>query len=452
MASELTTFRNGVLSVYQSAIEDLAHKVAARELTPGDRPGLDNHIVAAGAAVAASRMPDATGQIPAVAAQTGKFRVCAELGLQYLEAQARGDQAAAAQLKDKIAFSECDAKWIGTLDEYAKYFGPGGGLREVPYIRAGAVGKQVLDLKPNARVALIADWGTGTDIAVGLLQSVKRQKPDVVIHLGDVYYSGTEAECDTFFLQIVNDVLDRAHTGIPVYTIPGNHDMYSAGLGFYGLIKGLNTGAQRQPASFFCLRATDGAWQFLAMDTGLHDHDPLQVTEVLTYLEKDEEDWHVERIKEFPGLTILLSHHQLFWAFSQIGQPDKNGNLHPCNPNLLASYNRFTDAGPDRIPAWFWGHEHNLCIYKPYAGLQFGRCIGHGAIPVFGTDAPYDVPSGLLDPPKLIDNTKLGVSGGVYAHGYVMIGFSGAVAKVDYFQGTADEPSYTENIPTAALA
>jgi hypothetical protein len=42
------------------------------------------------------------------------------------------------------------------------------------------------------------------------------------------------------------------------------------------------------------------------------------------------------------------------------------------------------------------------------------------------------------------------VSGGVYAHGYVMIGFSGAVAKVDYFQGTDDEPSYTETIPTAA--
>jgi hypothetical protein len=62
----------------------------------------------------------------------------------------------------------------------------------------------------NARIALIADWGTGTDVAVSLLQSVKQQKPDVVIHLGDVYYSGTEAECDKFFLQIVDDVLDRA--------------------------------------------------------------------------------------------------------------------------------------------------------------------------------------------------------------------------------------------------
>jgi Calcineurin-like phosphoesterase len=449
----LKTFRNGVLSIFQSAVEDLAHKVAGGELTPGNRPGLDNRIIAAGAAAAANRMPDASGQTPAVAAQPDKHQVCAEAGLQYLEALARGDQATAAQLKDKMAFSDCDPKWIETLDDHAKYFGPGGGLQAIPYIRASKVGKQVLDMKPNARVALLADWGTGTDVAVSLLQSVKRQKPDVVIHLGDVYYSGTEAECDKFFLLVIDDVLDRANTGIPVYASPGNHDMYSAGSGFYGLIKKLNSGAQQQPASFFCLRATDGAWQFLAMDTGLHDHDPLHVTDVLTFLEKDEEDWHVERIKEFPGLTILLSHHQLFSAFSQIGKRDANGNLHPCNQNLLESYNRFKDAGPARIAAWFWGHEHNLCIYKPYAGLQFGRCIGHGAIPVFDTDRPYVRPSGLVDPqPELIDNTMLAARGGVYAHGYVMVGFNGAVATADYFQGTDDKPSYTEKITATATA
>jgi hypothetical protein len=445
MANDLATFRNGVLSIYQSAIEDLAHKVQGGQLTPGARPGLENNIIATGAATAASRMPDAAGPAPAAAPQPSTLDVCADLGLKYLDAQARGDKATAARLKDEIAFSQCDPKWIGTLEEYAKYFGPGGGLREIPYIRAGAVGKKVLAMKPNARVALIADWGTGTDVAVDLLKSVKRQNPDVVIHLGDVYYSGTEAECDAFFLKIVDDVLDRANTGIPVYTIPGNHDMYSAGSGFYELIRKLNGGAQQQPASFFCLRSTDGAWQFEAMDTGLNDHDPLHVTDVLTFLEKDEEDWHAERIKEFAGRTILLSHHQLFSAFSQIGKRDANGNLHAANPNLLESYNRFKDAG--RVAAWFWGHEHNLCIYQPYAGLQFGRCIGHGAIPVFDSDRPYDAPSGLLDPPALIDNTKLAVNGGVYAHGYVMIGFSAGAAKVDYFQGTAGTPSYTETIP-----
>src|SRR5262249_6999569 len=156
----------------------------------------------------------------------------------------------ATQIQDEIQFSECDPNWARTLEEYAKYFGPGGGLQPIPYIRAGKIGKQVLEMNPNARVALIADWGTGTDAAVGLLQSVKRKSPDIVIHLGDVYYSGTAAECDKFFLQIVNEVFERANTNVPIFTIPGNHDMYAAGTGFYGLIDKLNSGAQRQPASF----------------------------------------------------------------------------------------------------------------------------------------------------------------------------------------------------------
>src|SRR5438105_1211265 len=118
-------------------------------------------------------------------------------------AQARGDVVTAKQMKDRIEFSQCDPMWAGTLEEYAKYFGPGGGLQSIPYIRAGKVGKTVLDMKPNARVALIADWGTGTDAAVSLLQSVKQKAPDIVVHLGDVYYSGTDAECDKFFLEIV---------------------------------------------------------------------------------------------------------------------------------------------------------------------------------------------------------------------------------------------------------
>jgi hypothetical protein len=435
--TDLTTFRNGVLSIYQSAVEDFARRTTGG----GDRLGLDHHAVAAGAAAAASRMPETTGVAPTA---TSAFRTCAELGLQYLEARARGDQVAIKSLRNEINFSKCDAKWLGTLEEYAKFFGPGGGLQPIPYVRAGTIGNKVLDMKPNARVALIADWGTGTDVAVDLLRSVKKREPDIVVHLGDIYYSGTEAECDAFFLEIMDDVLDRANTGIPVYTIPGNHDMYAAGSGFYRLIKKLNGGAQQQPASFFCLRSTDGSWQFEGLDTGLHDHDPFHVKDVLTYLETDEEDWHVERIKEFAGQTILLSHHQLFSAFSQIGQPDKDGRLSPCNPHLLSSHARFRTAG--RVAAWFWGHEHNLCVYETYAGV-LGRCIGHGAIPVFGNDNPYEPLEKLDDPPRLVKGTELRMEGDVYAHGYAVVSLDGGTATVDYFQGTDDKPSFTERIP-----
>jgi hypothetical protein len=202
MANEFATFRNGVLSIYQSAIEDLAHRVAGQQPKPGDRPGLENEIIAAGTAAAASRMPNATRPRPQFAALSAEIKDCAELGLKYLEARARGDATTAEQIRDEIQFSECDPNWGATLEEYARYFSPGGGLLPIPYIRAGKVGKQVLEMRPNARVALIADWGTGTEAAINLLQSVRQRSPDIVIHLGDVYYSGTESECDRFFLQI----------------------------------------------------------------------------------------------------------------------------------------------------------------------------------------------------------------------------------------------------------
>lgn len=451
MPNTAPTFRNGVLSIYQSAIDDFAR---ARQAADAARPGLDSVLVRAGAAVAATRVPDPKSSTLALNASVpDKVRTCAEHGLRFLEAAARGDQAAAERAQQDLKFSECDAQWIETLNAYVQYFGPTGGLRPIPYVRAGTIGDHVIDMKPGARVALIGDWGTGSASAVKLLTAVKQQNPDIVIHLGDIYYSGTDTECDTYFLQIVNDVLDRGRSKIPVFTLAGNHDMYSGGSGFYPLLGKLNDTPQRQPASFFCLRATDASWQFLGMDTGLHDHDPFHVSDVLTYLEKDEEDWHDARIGEFAGRTILLSHHQLFSAFSQIGPKDAKGNSNPCNPLLLASFNRFRSTAGGRLAAWFWGHEHNQCIYKPYAGLDYGRCIGHGAIPVFASDNPYRAIANMADPPQLVPKTQLACPGDVYAHGYAMIALDAGAAAVHYFQDTDyTQPMWSETIPAKPAA
>jgi len=451
MSTTAPTFRNGVLSIFQSAIDDFAR---ARQGDGAARPGLESALVRAGAAVAATRVPAPKSSTLALdESVSDKVRTCAEHGLRFLEAVARGDQAAADQAQQDLKFSECDAQWISTLDAYVKYFGPTGGLRPIPYVRAGTIGNQVIDMKPGARVALIGDWGTGSASAVKLLQAVKQQNPDIVIHLGDIYYSGTDTECDTYFLQIVNDVLDRGRTRIPVFTLAGNHDMYSGGSGYYPLLAKLNDPPQRQAASFFCLRASDASWQFLGMDTGLHDHDPFHVSDVLTFLEKDEEDWHDARIGEFSGGTILLSHHQLFSAFSQIGPKDAKGSSSPCNPLLLASFNRFRATAAGRLAAWFWGHEHNLCIYEPYANLDFGRCIGHGAIPVFTSDNPYKAIPNMDDPPKLVAGTELKFAGDTYAHGYAMIALDGAKAAIHYFQETDyTQPMWSETIPAPVAA
>jgi hypothetical protein len=104
------------------------------------------------------------------------------------------------------------------------------------------------------------------------------------------------------------------------------------------------------------------------------------------------------------------------------------------NPKLRTSYDNLRQTGK-RISAWFWGHEHNLCVYEPYIELQRGRCIGHSAIPVFMADTPYATLPAIGDPPSIVKNATLSIVGQFYTHGFVilMLGSNG-LASVDYFE------------------
>jgi hypothetical protein len=221
--------------------------------------------------------------------------------------------------------------------------------------------------------------------------------------------------------------------------------MYCGGLGYYDLIKNLNQPPHTQPASFFSLRTADACWQFLGMDTGLHDYSPLHVADAVTFLEEDEIEWHCQRIDEFPGRTILLSHHQLFSAFSAIGSP-KDGKRSPLNSRLHEAFQRMARSG--KIAAWFWGHEHTLSIYKPFAGLERGRCVGHGAVPTSIIDKIYQPLLDLSEIPPIVEEARLAKVGGVYAHGYVILTLQQEVCKASYYQdvGGRKELVYEERI------
>ena len=354
------------------------------------------------------------------------------MALRYMKARFSGDAKVLAEIQGEFKGSTCDPAWATTIEEYLQYFGPKGTRKQIPYIRAPTVGAKTIELKPNARVALIGDWGTGAQPAIQLLKHIHSWKPDVLIHLGDIYYSGTPEECDSNFTSLIKMILRRDDPDLAVYTLSGNHDMYCGGIGYYNLIQHLNSQPKRQPASFFCLRSADEKWQLLAMDTGLNDYSPLEVDEVVTSVEEDELEWHCARLKEFPGRTILLSHHQLFSAFSPIGKADPNGRRSAINPHIMRAFNSMTASGP--ISAWFWGHEHTLSIYAPFAGLQKGRCLGHGAVPVSILDKIYIPLPGLDDTPTIIPNTQLQRQGSVYAHGYAVLSFGSTSCAAEYYQ------------------
>jgi predicted phosphodiesterase len=258
-----------------------------------------------------------------------------------------------------------------------------------------------------------------------LLGAIARKNPDIVFHLGDVYYSGTEFEMENYFLSIWKNSIDPAKTC--TFALAGNHDMYSGGAAYYQLIKDLG-----QPASYFCLRNDN--WQFIAMDTGLHDDDPLGT--VPTYLEDTEVAWLKDKIATAGNRrTVLLSHHQLFTANEDIGGQFLNQKLNDQISSIFPN-----------VTVWFWGHEHNQVIYKPFQGV-LGRCLGHGAYPVGVTEIPA-VPG---FPAVPLRNVTLAKGSSFYSHGYAVMDIDGPSATVAYYQDSdaEDVPMFSETFSNA---
>jgi hypothetical protein len=248
-------------------------------------------------------------------------------------------------------------------------------------------------LPNNSRVLMIGDWGTHMPDNAGLLrQALKKFNPHAIIHLGDVYYSGTQEECTANILDVLDQIIaDVKPPKRPAFfTIPGNHDYYSGGSGFYQTIDKVNSGLAgcTQPASYFCLRSEDGIWQFLAMDTGHGDRNPAQNR--APDLQASEVAWLRDKLENFSGTTILLSHHQLISAYEKLN----DGPRPYLNESLYATFKPYFE----RIAAWYWGHEHNLVLYENdlqiQAGdlaLKKGRLVGCSAYEEAQSEKPYTI-------------------------------------------------------------
>jgi hypothetical protein len=60
--------------------------------------------------------------------------------------------------------------------------------------------------------------------------------------------------------------------------------------------------------------------------------------------------------------------------------------------------------------------------------------LGHGAVPVSVIDKIYDPVANLDETPALLDQSKLGTTGGVYNHGYALLSFEGNLCRAQYYQ------------------
>jgi len=445
MKRTITTFRNPAASIWQHAIHTaLSQKTSGVDLNlSSTQPEMTQFNTAFDALQSGKPVPE-------VDSAGNAIEECAKLAAEYVWAEITRDTAKAQALEDSLRFGTCDPLWLTALAIYLDWKAS---LAPVPYVRFTNMSDFVIPLpdKADLIVGLIADWGTGLDDAKWLLAELMKKNPDVLIHLGDIYYAGTDDEDRQNFLNIVN----AAASNIPVYTLSGNHDMYSGGGPYYALLSELNSSPSLQPyqqrASYFCLRNAN--WQLLAMDTGLHDCDPFTVSGNITFLDPQEAAWHIDKLTNSGGRqTVLFSHHQLFTAFgSGVGQGPLGQPL-AYNPKLYEVFVPFLD----KVALWLWGHEHCFDFFNSCLGLKKGRCIGASAIPSLQAQNPY----GLIQNPDLQGQDslptlapgmlELSVTGdGVYFHNYAIMTLRSPSSefqdsKIEYYE--LDSSSHGESI------
>jgi hypothetical protein len=205
----------------------------------------------------------------------------------------------------------------------------------------------------NLRVAVFGDWGTGMYGAPVIADSIEKDPGvfDMVLHLGDVYYSGQPDEVRKQLVEAFPYRPDAIHR-----SLNGNHEMYSGGEAY---IDSIRQPKFSQRASYFYVETGD--WLLAGLDTAYEDHS----------LTDDQVSW-LSAIVAGAGQrkVILFSHHQPFSLLDQQG------------PKLVEKLRPILASG--RIFAWYWGHEHRCVLYDrhPQWGLQ-GRCVGHGGFPYY---------------------------------------------------------------------
>jgi hypothetical protein len=342
----------------------------------------------------------------------------------------------------------------------------------------------------DAQIVLLGDWGTSMDDAREFLKALWRKaylnapgKTIVFIHLGDIYYCGLPYECEHYFRQVFIRVGQELQQEInnsnfnprpPIFTIPGNHEYYSYGYGYFQMLDILNQGVPgiaaedlHQKCSFFCLRTANQKWQFLGMDTGQADGNAalsalqgmgdimksyltmnsdwnwVNISEkflITVYedftgpfqpeLQPDEVKWLRDRIEEFGGKTIMLSHHQLFSRRAQINHRS------PVYMNTWLD-RHFRNYFGSRIAAWYWGHEHSFAVYMDgLMGLNKGRLLGSSSYEATEqNDAPYEnnypaIPFARQMTNDLIKKNK----DGLYNHTGAILTQTGSELSVKYYQ------------------
>ncbi|MFZ0747558.1 MAG: metallophosphoesterase [Terracidiphilus sp.] len=232
---------------------------------------------------------------------------------------------------------------------------------------------QTISIPDQVQIGMAGDWGTGdwrTPANPAPSTNVGKQmaslKPDVTIHLGDVYYSGTSDQEQHLLVKL------WPQGPLGSFTLNSNHEMYSGAKPYFEAIS--NPPFDKQAGcSFFALENTN--WIIVGLDSAyFSDECGLYMDGLLfpvnmpnaqnSFLLKMGVDAQMKGKK-----LILLTHHN--------GLDDAGSTTNTLYDHVM---NCFPGGGGPAY--WYWGHAHIAAVYKPQGPVgTLCRCCGHGALP-----------------------------------------------------------------------
>jgi len=277
-------------------------------------------------------------------------------------------------------YEQLDPGWMHALSGYIENILDPGSIAAfgtTPYEHTLETGKD-----GKARILVIGDWGTGHfeetegyDPAAEVMAMVEKMQPDYIIHLGDVYYAGTDErqppgeEHDNFLA--LWPQMPAKHS----FTLNSNHEMYGAAQGYFKVALGREHQGQaplktpfshQNGTSYFAL--TLGKTVVVGLDAAYHDPSFMYMKGGLGDREKYPHQYDfLEKVTKDADKVILMTH--------QTGTDYTGAKSLPL----------WDEISQIVIPDyWYWGHEHLGVAYNDKTAMDpkvKARCIGHSSIP-----------------------------------------------------------------------
>jgi hypothetical protein len=309
-------------------------------------------------------------------------------------------------------YGPLDPEWIECLVDGFKTLFEG----KAPFVQHKALTDFLYPIADQVKIALVGDWGADNDAASRVAAQIKANNPDIVIHLGDIYYAGQEDEAKAALS--IWPKADPATGAIPPgtsFALNGNHEMFCGGRAYFGTVFQVFG----QPASYFGLRNAN--WQILAFDSAYIEHRLLSAADAPGTDARlaSQWEWLVDKMRTSTLATILLSHHEPVSSFAQ---------EHSDGENLRKDFQKFVAAAGRFVFGWFFGHEHR-CTFYDGTIVPFARLIGHGCLPHSAPPPDQQADPGCEDFTQMNFRTN---ENGDAVSGFALLSFNGPLIDIRY--------------------